>query len=82
MSSLSFDKVNGRGKIIKETIHMICEWMKKIKNFEKSIALLVTGLDQRKNDVDDIVDDLNGFRNLSNDALIQKEEKKMIKDIV
>ena len=46
------------------------------------MALLVTGFDQRKIDVDNIVDDLNDLLNLSKDALIQEEEKKMIKNIV
>lgn len=61
---------------------MVCEWMKKIENFEKSLSLVITGADPRKVDVDDIISILKEFLEVSKaDQLIKTEEKKVIKSI-
>lgn len=71
VSHSSFLISNNRGKIFKETIHMICEWMKNINNFEKSLSLVITNSDPRKTEVDDIIEKLNEYQKISADTLIK-----------
>ena len=53
---------NSKDQIFTQTIHMVCNWMKKIHNFEKSISLLITDSNRKKTNIDDIITLLDQYK--------------------